>query len=216
LGIPREKVRVIYKGVDLYLFKPLNKVKKNGEYSSIKILYVGQLNKEKGLDDLICAFIKLYKEFPQLELLLAGSGPYEKVINKVIDKYPIKLLGFVSYNELPGIYRQADIFCSPSKSVNFLGIKIWEELFSYTLMEAQASGLPIIATRCGGIPEEIAKENLLVDQGDTRALYSCLKEFIQSPEKGIKIGKINRERAESFFDLQKQAEATEEAILSIL
>ena len=108
----------------------------------------------------------------------------------------------------------ADIFVTPSKNLKFLSIKVWEEYFSYTLMEAQASGLPIVATRCGGISEEIDSRNYRVPQGDKEALYKALEGLIESSTKRRQLGDINRRRAEKLFDSRVQAKLTEKAILN--
>lgn len=222
IGIPREKVKVIYKGVDLDLFHPPKPSPLNPK-PSLRILYVGQLTSSKGVDDLLKAFVILSPEFPHAELVLAGTGPLERDIRDLAGRYPIKFRGFVDYLDLPSVYRDANIFCSPSRDLKYFGVKVWEELFSYTLMEAQACGLPIVATKCGGIPEELGsfdvaqdKQNLLVDQGDVEGLYQALKKLVKNGELRFRIGRENRERAERLFDLKVQAKKTEEAILSIL
>jgi len=215
LKIPREKIEVIYKGVDLSMFRPPRRYTLNPK-PSIRILYVGVLHESKGVVDLIEAFGRLSKEFPAVKLILAGRGPLERVIRAAAEKHPIKYLGFVNYADLPGVYRDADIFCSPSKDRKYFGLKVWEELFSYTLMEAQASGLPIVATRCGGIPEEVGEDNLLVKQGDIDGLCRALKKLIQDEALRERLGRANRKRAEKLFDLEKQAKKTEGAILEIL
>lgn len=213
-GIPRKKIRVIYKGVDTNRFRPAKTSLKSR--SLVRILYVGQLTKSKGIDDLLQAFMLLTKKIPKVELVLAGEGTLTGKIDKLSKKYPIKNLGFVDYMNLPYIYRQADIFCSPSKDLKYFNIKVWEELFSYTLMEAQASGLPIVASKCGGIPEEIGRANFLVDQGDVEGLYRALVRLVEDKDLRIRTGLLNRKRALKYFSLGKQAKKTEEAILSIL
>jgi len=212
--IPRKKIKVIYKGVDTNRFRP-SKTKLKSR-SAVRILYVGQLTKSKGIDDLLQAFVLLTKKIPKVELALAGKGILTGRIDKLSKKYPIKNLGFVDYESLPNIYRQADIYCSPSKDLKYFKIKVWEELFSYTLMEAQASGLPIVASRCGGIPEEIGKANFLVDQGDVEGLYRALVRLVENKDLCKRTGLLNRERALKYFSLGKQAKKTEEAILSVL
>ena len=218
LGILRKKVKVIYKGVDLSMFhhcSPASPKRSRGR-AKLKILYVGQLAVSKGVADLLLAFAKLSKELKDIELLIAGAGPLEKMVRRFSQNYPVSYKGFIRYKNLPGLYRQADIFCSPSKDLKYLGLKVWDECFSYTLMEAQASGLPIVATRCGGILEEVGKDNLLVEQGNIDSLCRALKKLIQDEALRKRLGRVNRKRAEKFFDLKKQAEKTEEVILEIL
>ncbi|OGH15122.1 MAG: hypothetical protein A3E68_02025 [Candidatus Levybacteria bacterium RIFCSPHIGHO2_12_FULL_39_39] len=223
IGIPKGEIKVIYKGVDLKLFFPREKQMRKSwpeanrpSDEKIKILYVGQLTKAKGVGDLLNIFVNLCNEFNNIELIVAGRGRLEERIKSMAKKYPIKYLGFVNYFDLPQVYREADIFCSPSKDLRILGFKVWEELFSYTLMEAMASGLPIVATKCGGIPEEIGDRNFLVKQGNREGMYNSLKSLIVSNEKRKFIGLFNRRRAEKMFDANMQAQETEKIILSIM
>ena len=213
IRIPRQKTVMIYKGIDLNHFYP----KKNRKRDDIvNILYVGNFHHSKGLIDLINAFEKLVKEGLPVRLLLAGNGELNTYISQKAKTLPIKNCGFVSYDKLAEVYRSGDIFCSPSKEINFLGFKIWEEYFSYTLMEAQASGLPIVATNSGGIPEEVDSRNYLVDPGDAKALYKSLKKLVLDENLREKLSVINIKRAEKFFDSEIQAKKTEEAIIQIL
>lgn len=178
----------------------------------IKILFVGNLTKAKGLDDLLSVFYELRKKYKNINLIICGDGNLGGKLNLegVIYK------GLVNYSELPKVYRRADIFVAPSKDIKFFGLKIWEEYFSYTLMEAQAASLPIIATNSGGISEEIDKRNYIIPQGDRCALYNALESLILDPVMRVKLGGINRKRAEKFFDARLQAEKTEQVILPYL
>jgi glycosyltransferase involved in cell wall biosynthesis len=83
-------------------------------------------------------------------------------------------------------------------------------------MEAQASGLPIVATRIGGIPEEVGAGNLLVEQRDVEGIRHALKKLVKDQSLRKELGAANRARAEKLFSLKSQAQKTERAILSIL
>jgi glycosyltransferase involved in cell wall biosynthesis len=213
IGAPKNKTKVIYKGIDLDRFYPSKKIvtsKPMKFVGGINILYVGKLIKSKGVFDLIKAFDMLVADGLNVKLSLVGSG---KVKNISGDR--IKILGFVPYHKLPGIYREAYIFCAPSKEIKFLGIKIWEEYFSYTLMEAQASGLPIVTTKSVGVVEEVDSRNQFVEVGDVKGLYKTLRKLVESGSLRQKLGRINRRRAEEFFDAKSQAQKTEEEMLKL-
>lgn len=191
IGVPMDKIKVIYKGIDLDKFYPRKKDKEN---EIINILYVGKNIKSKGVYDLNKAFRMLKKDGMKIDLKLISKTPYE---------------------DLPRIYRDADIFCSPSREIKLLGIKIWEEYFSYTLMEAQASGLPIVTTRSVGVLEEVDARNEFTKKGNVPELYRSLKKIVEDRVWREKLGKINRKRAEMFFDDKIQARKTEEEILKL-
>jgi len=210
LGIKKEKIKVIYKGVNLNHFKPMKK-KEGGK---VKILFVGGLYKAKGILKLARVFKKLVDNSSATELLVAGKGPLEKKLKKILKGYPVHFYGFVDYRRLAKLYGESDIFCAPSGEQRYFGLKTWEEYFSYVLMEAQAAGLPIVTTNSGGIPEEVDGRNYLVKPEDENSLYEALRDLIENREKREVLGKINRERAQKFYDTEKQARLTEEAIMS--
>lgn len=214
LGIDRSKTKLIYKGVDLNHFYPAKRLTIN--HQPLVILYVGIYHPSKGLRELIEAFERLVKSGLPVRLHFAGKGPMNDYINKKATVLPIINHGFVAYSDLANLYRSADIFCSPSKEIRFLGIKIWEEYFSYTLMEAQASGLPIVTTNSGGIPEEVDCRNPIVEIGNVTMLFNALKKVVTDSKLRQKLSIINRKRAEKLFDASLQAEITESEILNLV
>ena len=191
IGVPEKKIRIIYKGVDLSHFHPLKSRKKG---SLINILYVGRIIKSKGISDLVWAVKKLKEEGFTVKLRVCGGKSY------------------VPYLKLAEVYRNADIFASPSRDIYFLGRKIWEEYFSYTLMEALASGLPVVAADTVGVREEVGMQNFFVKSGDREGLLTALRKLVSDKALRENLGKINRKRAEALFDAGRQAEKTEEAI----
>lgn len=210
LGIPDSKIAVSYMGINLEHFTVAPKINE-----TITILYIGALVKEKGVLLLLNAFEKLTQKYSNIKLKLAGDGSLRSVIELASKKLPIEYHGYLSYQELPTLYHQSDIFCSPSYTQKIFNIPIWQEYFSYTLMEAQASGLPIVATHSGGIPEEV-ENNLLIPENDQVALYRALEELITNESKRLELGTLNRQRAEKLFNLNTQIVQTESLIQRIL
>jgi len=207
--VPAGKIKVIYPGVDLKRFYPVEEK----TWQGVRLLFSGQLVESKGLEDILAVFPKLCKRFPDLTLWICGQGVMEKKVKQASRQWPIKYLGKVSYLDMPEVYRLVDIFVMPSKDVYHWGVKFGEEFFSYALLESMASGLPIVASRCGGIKEEIGKENLLIEQESREELYKALTSLVAEPARRRELGEKNRRRAEKLFDLGKQARKTEEAIL---
>jgi glycosyltransferase involved in cell wall biosynthesis len=206
--IPSSKKIVIYHGVNIKRFYPSKK-----HHEKIRILFVGALAPHKGLDDLLAVFPDLTHKYPnKLELIICGSGPLKKQIERMAETLPIAFHGQVSNLDLPEIYRSAAIYCQPSKDYIFMGVKGGEEFAGYTFMEALASGLPIVSTYCGGIPEIVGEDNALITQGSRRELFSELDKYIVNKTLRVETSLKNRERAEKLFDLSKQVSILEKTI----
>lgn len=213
LGVEDKKIQVIYPGVDLNLFHPAPKKEKK-----ITILYVGALEESKGVGNLTKSFLSLLKTEKNIKLVICGRGGLEKKMRGLAKNHPqIEYLGFVPYLNLAKVYQKADIFCSPSLDRRYLGLfKVEGEYFSYVLMEAMATGLPIVATRCGGVPEEIGRKNLLVDQNSIKGLTRAFKKLVRSKSLRKRLGRENRLRAEKLFNIKTQALKTEAAICKLI
>lgn len=217
IGVDKAKIKVIYKGISMSQFVP--KRKRND--GKIRILYIGQLVKSKGVIELLTAFEGLTKEFNNLELWFLGRSKgdtLEKRIKKMAKKLPIFIKSQVEYHKLPSIYQKADIYCHLSQDWKYMGLfKGGNDWFPYATMEAMASGLPIVATRVGGIPEQLGEiGNIYVKQKDTDSAYEGLKKMILDKNLRETVGKVNRERAQKLFEIITQAHKTEKAILDIL
>ena len=102
------------------------------------------------------------------------------------------------------IYRDAELYIAPSKPriITRFGtpMKTWEEQYGVALMEAQASGLPIITTRSGAIPENVGDAARLVTPGDSKALARAIKEFLLIPNLRAEFGARARSRAITVHD----------------
>lgn len=187
LGIPKNKIRMIYHGVDIEKFKPkLSTVHR----SPFTFLFVGEMKKYKGVNVILKAWKIYHAKHTNSQLWMVGGGKIKPSGDG------IKYFGYVDHYKLPKIYQQADVFLSPSINRYIGPFLWWEEFFSYTLMEAMASGLSIIATNSGGIPEEIGDKNIIIKQ-------NSVEELVKAMEK-VNIKNSNRQRAEKFFDLKKQ------------
>lgn len=206
------KIKVIYHGVNLRRFKP--EVKR---WEGTRILFVGALNNDKGILELIGALRLLNNDFPnRLSLVVAGRGALEGKVREAAKSLPIKYLGYVSHLNLPKVYANADIFCGPSNDYNYFGLFRGSEMFGYVFMEALASGLPIVTTDCGTIPEVVGKDNEIVKQGDIQELYLALKRLVEDEDKRRELGRANRLRAEKLFNLKKQTAILEDEMLKLI
>lgn len=196
LGCPSEKIQITPQGIILDKF-PYQKhmIHKNNK---ITLLSVGRLSPEKGHKTSIKAVTTLIKEFPNIKYHIIGDGPERKKLQELIQNLEltdiVTLHGFKNHDELIPFYSAADIFVLPSI----------EETQGIVLQEAQASGLPIIASRVGGIPEVIIenKTGLLFDKNNHSQLSEKIKILINNSELYSKISIKGRADVETRFDIK--------------
>jgi len=178
----REKIVVIPNGVDVHRFTFVKSTVANGlPFSILKkptILYVGRLVYRKGIHVLLRSMPYILEAIPDTQLLIAGSGYMESFIRLLTKSLNledhIRLLGFVPEDELPSLYNLSDLFILPS---------IYAESFGITLLEAMASGTPIVASAIGGIPEVVENgvNGILFKKGDELDLANAVIRVLDDP-----------------------------------
>ncbi len=132
--LTNDEISIIPNGVDLKLYESKNKIAKRPN-----ILYIGRLEKRKGLKYLLKAFQLLQVSLPDVELRIAGDGPDANKLKQYVDIHEInnvKFLGFVSEKNKLELMSEASLFCSPA---------LYGESFGIVLLEAMAMGLPLVA-----------------------------------------------------------------------
>jgi len=199
-GVQPEKITVIPLGVDLKRFYP----SKNKARVRKTILFVGRLVEEKGILDLYEAYKIVSRNVQRITLRIVGSGPLENTLRRLIQKDGFQdtvIIEQRSYQQMPEVFRQADIFCVPSKKT-----KTWEEQLGMVFIEAMASGIPIITYNTGAIKGIVGDAGIVVAEGDIQGLVTSIIRIIEVKELGYKIGTIGRERAKSMFDAAKTAD----------
>lgn len=165
---PNDKTQTIYNGIDLTRFsrKSHSTVSRNSigfADTDFVLVFSGRINKDKGVKELIKAML-LLQDYPSIKLLIIGSTFFGNTTED--DEFirslktlasPIKqriiFTGFVPYDLMPNYLQIANAAVIPS---------VWDDPFPTTVLEAQAMGLPIITTNCGGIPEEIGSDNAII------------------------------------------------------
>ena len=159
----------------------------------LNILFVGRLEKRKGLKYLLQAFSRLKWEYPDIRLIVVGAGNPGKDSYRIMAERNLQdvvFVGRVSEEAKRRYYRTADIFCAPNTG---------KESFGIVLGEAMASGRPIVASNIEGFAEVITdgKEGFLVPPKNDEALALALKRLIDTPELRRKMaerGKISVQR----------------------
>jgi glycosyltransferase involved in cell wall biosynthesis len=151
LGIADAKLRTILPGVNTDKFNPLHATDSNGElWKSMgvdqphRLLYAGRVSVEKNLPLLAAAFEQLCEHRSDVALVIAGNGPYLPEMKKRLGKLPVHFLGYQNDDQLGRLYASSDLFVFPSRT----------DTLGQVVMEAQASGLPVLVSNEGG-PKEM-------------------------------------------------------------
>ena len=224
-----DRFYTVYNGINTTDFhaKNINQIEKPDKCLR-NILFVGRMSPEKGVHILLDAFEKVLEHYPDLHLQLVGPlvpAPAEYTVTLSDDPKVLGLTTFYSegylshlkkkvsrnlvnrvtfykhipYSDLINFYHNADVFVFPS---------VWDEPFGMPIIEAMACGLPVIATRGGGIPEivEDAKTGILVQRGDAGSLAKALVLLIRNPSLRASIGSAGRQRVFERFTWDRISE----------
>jgi glycogen synthase len=190
-GAPRERVHVIPPGIDRALFgrthaDPLPGVPRP------RVLYVGRLARSKGIDALVAAAGRLARR--DAHVVLVGDGPGRRRLARLIPRHGlagrVHVEGFVAHDDVPAYLEHADVLVLPS---------VFEELGT-VLIEAQASGLPAVATDVGGIPEIVqhGATGLLVPPHRTDRLAHAIDRILGERDLAARMAATARERARRY------------------
>ena len=162
---------IIPNGIDLEHFSPSVSTIDTFCDGKLNILFVGRLEKRKGLNYLLKAYQQVKREFSNSRLIIVGPGTrlrkkYERQVKRS-DLKDVVFIGYMSYDELPKYYQTADIFCSPATG---------RESFGIVLLEAMAIGKPIVASNIEGYASVMTHgaEGLLVPPRDDKGLAQSL------------------------------------------
>ena len=187
--MPEAKIYVVPNGVELDRFCPVNNKQK---IEDLKLLTVGRLSASKRIELLVSVVELIRKQFPNATLKIAGGGGLENQLRQLIkDKGMencIAMLGIVPAEEMPELYRKSDIFVSASL----------QEGMSNAMLEAMASGLPIITTRCEGVQELIADNGIVVEQPEPELIAGAIKQVANDRNRYEQMSRAARKRAEKF------------------
>jgi phosphatidylinositol alpha-mannosyltransferase len=160
----------------------------------INLLFVGRLEKRKGLKYLLDAYSRLKWELPDIRLLVVGPGNLDKESHRLLsarNPQDVVFVGRVPYQDLPRYYATADIFCSPATGAESFGI---------VLLEAMAAGKPIIASDIEGYKGIIAhgQQGLLFRRRDPEALAATINYLAHNPDLRQRMGATGRHIVEKY------------------
>ena len=197
-GIAPKAVTTIPYGVDCSVFVPCNK---NAQRTKIRLGTVGRFVEMKGHRYLFEAIARLPSELhDKIDLVLAGDGPlrseYEKWISELGIGECTQLLGAI--RDVPRFLQSLDVYVQSSSS----------EALPIAILEAMACGLPIVATRVAGIPEQVVDgvNGFLVPPCDSAALAAAIARLCANHSLRERFGNASAQRARQFYSLEVMAQ----------
>ena len=169
--------------------------------ATTNILFVGSLTERKGVP-LLLNVIREMRWPKDVQFWFVGDGPYRQQVALMEKGYPVKYFGRITDSKkLASVYQRADIFVLPSIDFSH-GNDI--ENFGIVLIEAMASGLPIVTTDCVG-PKEIVdngKNGFVIEQNNKQQLGGKIIELMRNPDIRAKMGANGRKKAEEVYDVE--------------
>ncbi|HEX2222982.1 MAG TPA: glycosyltransferase [Thermoanaerobaculia bacterium] len=221
-GFPAERSRVIPYGVDVAAFSPdpsrraIWREKLGIPAGARLLLGVGRMATKKGFQILLQALPGLLAAQPDLHVVLAGGGDRRDEFAAAASRWAgrVHLPGAVLRDTLPDLYRAADLFTLPAvhdPKGNVDGLP-------NVILEAMASGLPVVASGISGIPlaVEDGRTGLLVREGDADALFGALHRLLRESDAAREMGERGRRKAEAELTWDAVAGRYREGYLGVL
>lgn len=191
-GVNPLKIRLFPRGVDVSRFHP---AKRNGVFDGrckhmdgLRLLYVGRVSREKNLEMLVDVFKELETAGHKINLVVVGDGPYRPEMEAALEGSSCIFTGYLEGEKLAAAYASCDLFVFPSTT----------DTFGNVVLEAQASGLPVIVTNCGGPQENMLPDitGLVVEGNDGKSLLQAVKRFAHDPQALKVMGRAARKYVE--------------------
>ena len=208
-----QKTVCVHNGIDLSAFtsgvSPIARAEKGLSDDDFVMLFSGRITPEKGIMQLVEA-MNLLRDYPHIKLLVMGSSFYGNADNENDFARALKakaeplrdrilFTGFIPYDQMPAYLQMADMAIVPS---------VWDDPFPTTVLEAQAVGLPVIATRRGGIPEEVTADSAILldtDEHFVSNLSAAILDLYHHPERRQAMSQAALQHAQR-FSKQRYAE----------
>jgi glycosyltransferase involved in cell wall biosynthesis len=187
--LPSVAIDVIPNGVELDRFGPAETSKRSG---ILKLVTVGRLSVTKRVGMLIDVVEILHKEGCKVHFTIVGGGQMRQQLRQIVLERDlsdiIEITGRINAENIPQLYRKNDIFVSASM----------QEGMSNAMLEAMASGLPIITTRCEGTEELIADNGLVVEQANAEEIAKAVRKLVDDRQARKQMSIAARRQAEKF------------------
>ena len=208
----KDKALVIYNGVDLIEFRPGNsreqwRRKFGLELDQPVVACIGNLEKRKGQEYFVRACARVRQVYPDVRFLVVGGmhSPkttcYGHMLKRLVQELGVEknvIFTGIRY-DIPDLLNAVDLVVQPSLS----------EAFGLAAAEASSCGVPVVATRVGGLPEVVrdGETGLLVPPADSEALAEAIIALLGDENRRNQMGSAGRRRVEQLFDVRKQGKA---------
>jgi glycosyltransferase involved in cell wall biosynthesis len=200
-ALGKDRVVLVDNGIDASRYGPPEEA-----HDPPRILFVGVLSPRKGAVDLLQSSRRLLERGVHHELLIAGGppehGPQEELAVRNAAGPQVRFLGAQPHAAMPALYRGADVFCLPS----------WGEGMPLSILEAMASGLPVVATPVGDVARAVVDRvtGRLVPVRDPQALADALESLLRDPGARRGMGTTGRRRVDDLFSLERMCRAIDD------
>jgi glycosyltransferase involved in cell wall biosynthesis len=198
-------------GVSLEAFTP-RPVNRNPT-EALTIGYVGRMLPGKGLNVLAQALNQLHGE--QWKLLMVGDGserkPFEQALAQSGLRDRAEFTGAISYDSVPTLFQRMDVLVVPTETTARI-----REQFGRVIVEAMATGIPVIGSTCGAIPEVIDGAGLVFPERDADALADAIKRVLANADLREEFARVGRRRVEEHYSWDQVASKTYELYRQVL
>ena len=216
LGCPESKLRVNRTGIPMDQFAKIARTAPTD--GSWRFVQACRLIEKKGLDDALHAFARFVKINPTAHFTIAGEGPLLEPLTKLRDELGltsnVTFAGFLKGGALCSLYHESHLFIHPSRITEDGN----QEGIPNAMLEAMASGAPVVATWHGGIPEAVkdGRSGLLVAEGDHEAMARALIVLLHDQEHARDLAAGGRQSVEEHFDRSRNIRYLEDTYLELL
>jgi len=188
--LPEAQIEVIPNGVDLERFRPAEKSRDGSD--AFRLVTVGRLSATKRIEILIEAVEVLLKLKKHVRLRIVGGGSQQVRLRKIIAEKnladAVEMTGRLDSDDMPQVYRNSDIYISATM----------QEGMSNAMLEAMASGLPIVTTECEGLTELVANNGIIVEKADGHSLAEAVRTLMDNKSVYERMRAAARQRAKEF------------------
>ena len=207
----RKTIRVIPFGVNLTKYTFRDRLVRQSK--TLTIGFVGRMLPGKGLNILSEALERISSD--DWKLLVVGNGPEREPFTQRLEKLDLiqraQFAGAVNYEEMPRYFQEIDLLVVPTQTTARI-----REQFGRVIVEAMASGVPVIGSTCGAIPEVIGDAGLVVPEGDADALAAAIERLLASENLRRQLARAGRERVERHYSWENVASQMYELFRDVL